>query len=322
MKRLVALMIALTLLPISGFAENLNGHELAKNFYSLVLKGDTKSILSAFSKTPNIDTPRTGAISGKKKMLKFLAEEKAWLESHGVNASSLTHTRTTQSADRIIYEQKITIDKKGPMKHQNFAVVVDLHRNKARSVRVYYSLNAVTGTHDFSRPAILKHDPALLDGLAAPAKQYVASIDNAFLDVHRLFTKNSCIGSFCGINHGKFFVIAMEAGSVPLKLTTSTCDASACAIEWNLASWGDTDFSINVGGIATFEFNEKGLITRGRIIDDIHDAPFSQKDWFANHWDSMAKGFESIECPLPLGGTSEARKQISFGKIMMTPCAE
>jgi hypothetical protein len=320
MKKLLVLLIVTSILPMQSMSANLDGHELAKKFYSLVLKGDTKSILSAFSETPNIDTPRTGAIHGERDFVKFIEDERAWLQQYGVVEDSLIESRTTASSDRIIHEQRITLDKTGPMKQHNFAVVVDLQNNKALAVRVYYGLNAIAGRHDFSRPAILKYNPLLMDTLAAPVKQYVASIDNAYLDVFRLFTEESCIGAFCGINHAKFFVVAMGAGSVPLKLTSSTCDETACTIEWNLASWGETPFSINVGGIATFEFNNEGLITSGRIIDDIHDAPFSQKRWFVDNWDALSKGFIAIGCPMEKIVKPEDNTQMAFKKIMMYDC--
>ena len=84
MKKSLVFLIVISLFPIQSMSADLDGQELAKNFYTLVLKGDTKSILSAFSDTPNIDTPRTGAIQGERDFVKFLEDERAWLQQYGV----------------------------------------------------------------------------------------------------------------------------------------------------------------------------------------------------------------------------------------------
>ena len=306
----------------SNESSDLDGRDLAKNLYSLILESDTQRILSAFSDTPNIDTPRTGAIKGKQDFIKFIASEKAWLLQYGFVEGSLHAVRTTESADRIVYEQKLTLNNTGPMKHHKIAVVVDLDDGKASTVRVYYRLNPITGSHDFSRPALLEHKPELVSDLAPPIKQYVASIENAYLDVYRMFTEGSCVNHLCGDNLPKFFVMAMHAGSVPLELTTVMCDESACAMEWNLASWGDTMFSIKIGGLSIFEFNNKGQVTEGRIYDDIHDAPFMRPGWFAEHQEALTAKFEAVGCPLIIDAKLKDPMPKAFGKLLKQPCGE
>jgi len=262
MKNSLLLVLIFALFPAQGYSENLDGQALAKNLYRLILKGDSKSILSAFDNAPNIDTPRTGAIRGRKNLVQFIASENNWLREHGIVENSLAEVRTTISEDRIIYEQRLTLEKTSPMKHHRFAVVVDLKGKQADSVRIYYALNDITGRNDFSRPSMLENDPALFEGVAAPAKQYLSSIDNAYRDVYRMFVDDACFSALCGKTKiAKFFVVGMHAGSVPLKLTTATCDGSACALEWNLASWGEGNFLIFLSTLGGWHY--LNLTTKG-----------------------------------------------------------
>jgi len=316
---LLLTLMGLGLLPVH--AASIDGVELAKNFYKLVLQGDTKTIVSAFSKTPNIDTPRTGAIKGKKAFVEFLEQEKAWLLKNGIDVDSIREIKITQSQERIVYEQNLTLNNRAPASKHNFAVVVDLHKGKAKAVRVYYIYAGISGRKDFSRPAMLENDPSLLEGIAAPVKQYVTSIENAYTDVYRMFPDKACFGPFCGVNRAKFFVIAMQGGSVPLRLTTATCDAVTCALEENLASWGDTQFSFNTGGLAVYDYNDKGQVTDARVYDDIHENPFGQPGWFAKNWSALSKGFREAGCPLNTAPELNDPPQVAWGKVMMQPCA-
>jgi hypothetical protein len=320
MKKLFLLFSVMPMISSHAFAQDMDGRDLARNFYRLVLEEDSQTMVSAFTGKPHLDTPRTGAVVGIDNLESFIAEERAWLLERGIVEGSLTEIKATESEERIVYEQSITLENTpGPSKQHNFAVVVDLDKGKASSVRIYYGLNAIMGGHNFSRPAMLEHDPALFDDVAPPVKQYLASIGNAYRDVYRMFTDDGCFGPFCGMNRAKFFVIAMHTGPVPIKLTTATCDEVSCATEENLASWGEK-FSINTAGLAVFEFTDVGQISRARVYDDIHDVSFLEKGWFAANWDALSEGFKDIGCPLKMRPAPEDSFQMAFGKIMMEPC--
>ena len=211
--------------------------------------------------------------------------------------TSVELVRTTSSDVRIVHEISIELaNVHGPIKRHNFAVVADLEQDRVLRARVYYGYNNITGGHEFSRPAMLPHDPTVFDGLAPPVKQYLASIANGWTEVYRMFTEDGCFAHFCGPSLPRFFVVAMHTGPVPIKPTTATCDSSACAVEENLDSWGNP-FSINTGGLAVFEFTEEGRISRMRVYDDISDVAFLETGWFAENWEALSEGFESVGCP-------------------------
>ena len=81
-------LIALVFAGLTGPAvsqETATGRWFAENFYSAVLTGDTGALASTFADGPDIDTPRTGSITGVEEFGVFLAEERAWLESLGAS---------------------------------------------------------------------------------------------------------------------------------------------------------------------------------------------------------------------------------------------
>lgn len=315
-------MLMLAVIFCGDVKAEIDGRTLAVDFYKLVVSGDAQELLSAFGDAvPRINTPRTGAVVGRDAVVQFVKEEREWLIGYGLDENSITVVRITESPDRVVFELQFRLENTVPSKQHKAGVVVDLNGDKASDVRVYYSLSGITGKHDFSRLAFMDYDPALFDTLVPPMKQYFASIENAYLDVYRMFTDDGCFGHACGTEkRKKVFVVLMHAGSVPLRLTSVTCNDSACATEWNLASWGDTLFSAEIGGMSVFEFDESGRIMSGWAYDDIHEAPFSQPGWFVTHWPELSRKFEYIGCPMSFEMTADVPDSQAFKKVLANPC--
>jgi len=305
-------------------ATDQDGAALARNLYKLILKGETDQILSAYSEEPNIDTPRTGEIRGKEAFVDFLGDEKAWLKGYGADPNSFQEVKTTRSDLRVVYEQTITFNKVVPVVPHPFAVVVDLNNGKAKAVRVYYRLSGLTKKYDFCRPAMLAHDPSLLDGIAPPVKQYVASLENAYPDIYQMFSEDGCIQAVCGKRTlAKIYTILLvPAGSIPLRLTTATCDERTCALEENLGSWGDVTFSKNTSGLAVYDYNDEGQLTAARIYDDLGEAPQFQTGWFAKNWPAITERLEAVGCPVKMATpAAEATFHEVLYQVLRQPCA-
>ena len=322
MKQLPIIALLVTLLPGYSTEAAADGRSLAAEYYRLLLEGDPDSILSAFDDaTPNVNTPRTGAVVGTVNVRRFLAEERDWLTGLAYEPESIETVRVTQSAERVVAEQTFVLGETAPNARHRVSVVVDLDGSSARALRVYYSLNGITGKNDFTRAAFMDYDPTLFDTLSPPMKQYFSSIENAYTDVSQMFTPDGCFGPFCGTwNRAKAFVVLMHAGSVPLRLTSVTCDASACAAEWNIANWGETEFSVNAGGMSVFEFDDQGRIVRGLAYDDLHEAPFTQPGWFGRHWSALSEKFDRIGCPMSFELDENVAEPMAWRMIMEQPC--
>ncbi len=167
----------------------------------------------------------------------------------------------------------------------------------------------------------MDHDARLFDTLTPPMKQYFASIENAYAGVSRMFTADGCFGPYCGATkRAKAFVVLMQGGSVPLRLTSAMCTSNICATEWNIASWGDTRFSVVAGGLSVFEFDEEGRIISGIAYDDLHEAPFGEPGWFARNWSELSQGFEEIGCPMNLDIDEQTPEALAWKAIMSQPC--
>ena len=323
MKNILIIALVVTLLTSCSAGTAGDGRSLASDYYRLLLEGDAEHILAAFGDAePNIDTPRSGAVSGTDNVRRFLAEEQDWLNGLAYEPGSLETVRVTQSAERVVAEQTFVLGETAPNSTHQVSVVVELSGSTARAIRVYYSLNRVTGKHDFTRAAFMDYDPTLFDTLSPAMKQYFASIENAYTDVTRMFTSEGCFGPYCGDSkRARAFVVLMHGGSVPLRLTSVTCDSTACATEWNLASWGETEFSVNAGGMSVFEFDNEGRIVRGLAYDDLHEAPFDQPGWFGRNWSALSRKFDRIGCPMSFELDETAPGAEAWKMIMEQTCA-
>lgn len=303
----------------AGHSEVDDVQDLGETLYTKIIANDVAGIVEVFDGTPKIDAPRTGAFVGHDQFAAFVANESAWLASLGVVPESLQQKSFLRSDGRAVFEQTLNLSN-APSHHMNLVTVVDLEGDKASAIRVYYRVAEITRKKSLHRTQILPEDPRAIESLHPTVVQYTQEIKAANLDVYQMFSADGCAEAFCGDGVGKFFSIAMEAGSVPLELVSSTCSDDKCAIEWNLASWGDSVFEAAAAGVAVFEMRQEGGLQALRIYDDIIGAPFHEPGWFADNWDQLAQNFQHVGCPLKEAPPANAPAMKAMMFIMAQSC--
>jgi hypothetical protein len=64
-----------------------------------------------------------------------------------------------------------------------------------------------------------------------------------------------------------FYELIIAKGGIPLEHCTLTDDGNACAIEYNVIRWGDSEIPAQAG-VSVYERGRNGLLTAARIYDD------------------------------------------------------
>jgi hypothetical protein len=67
---------------------------------------------------------------------------------------------------------------------------------------------------------------------------------------------------------GFYELIIANGGGIPLEHCTLTEDGNACAIEYNVIRWGDSEIPAQAG-VSVYERGRNGLLTAARIYDDV-----------------------------------------------------
>ena len=216
------------------------------------------------------------AVAGREAVLRFLEEEKLWLESLGALSDGIKKVKKTSNRQRVVQEVEILLPPVPPKPRPHmFAVVADLSSGGIRAIRLYYCYGFISGNEEFLRAAMLPADTSLYDSVPPIVQKYVECIAAADINVLKLFEEGASLMGvpsipFKGCTMVRFFAAALaEEDGVPLQIATVTSDSKTCALEENLDSWGSIQFEHSTAGLAVYDYNDSGQLTAARIYDDI-----------------------------------------------------
>ncbi|WP_170763295.1 hypothetical protein [Ruegeria lacuscaerulensis] len=200
---------------------NVCPHDDAANFFSNLLSGNIEAILDAFEGEPVMDAPRSGLVTGRNAVARFLKEEKAWLECLGASIDTLKLVKNTASSERVVHEVGIQMPIPPAPRPIMFANVSDIGISGVTAMRFYYSYGFLSGNQKFVRKAMLPTGESLIDSLPGPVRKYVDQIAATEFDVYKLFPEDGYLVGvpsvpFRGEEQIRFFTIAMAERGVSL----------------------------------------------------------------------------------------------------------
>ncbi len=244
----------------------------AERYLPLLIEGKTHEIAALFSHEPRIDDPREGSIEGVEDLAGFVAASRGWLVERRARVETV---RVTRGGARAAGEYILHLTTGGKAIPLPVAVVYDLSgAGGVEEIRVYHSSWPLTGSHNI-RPPMLAEDPTLrLPGVVARYQEALAAGDmEAILAT---FEEDGCAREpsggpylFCGEEGLRQFYGGLFAvGGIPLEHCTATDDGIACAIEYNVARWGQKPLTPQAG-VAVYERGKSGLLASARIYDDV-----------------------------------------------------
>src|SRR5213076_2577552 len=209
----------------------------------------------------------------------FVSELRAWLDEHGAAAEDVDFILTPGCG---VEELILHLDSDSGRIELPVVIASD-HDERGRIVeqRIYFSSWPLTGRHAI-RPPLLQPDPDLRESDVVGEYQRALAAGDAEAAV-ATFETDGCMREPAGgayVHRGTEELRALyelffsNGGGIPLEHCTVTDDGRACALEYNVVSWGRTPLPPEAG-IAVYVRGDSGKLAAARIYDDT-DPPLSR----------------------------------------------
>ncbi len=253
---------------------------VAARYLPLLVAGEATALLTLFTPVglPSIDDPQRGLITGAEEIRQFVSEMAHFWQTHQAVAElfALTTTASRSVAEMYLHVMSATHD---PIVLP-VAVVADHVSEQPLqahgTIRVYYSNWPLRGKHRVRSP-LLSPDARLMPTDVIAAYQLALHRGNV-ADIVALFEqRNGYFREPSGVafTHqgaealSRFFTGLFAIGDVPLQYCTLTDDGRCCAIEYQVAQWGDIPIAPQAG-VAIYERTPDGTaLAAARVYDDI-----------------------------------------------------
>lgn len=241
-------------------------------YFAGLLAGEPDTLIRSFAGEPELHHPIRGRVRGAREFTAFVTDHAAWLEERHASIEDVDHIVTER---RGVEEVVLHLDDGTVRVDLPVAIVAD-RRSDSRidELRIYHSTWALTGRHA-NRPPLLQLDSELREpdivgsyqrALAAgDVEAIVAAFDPGGYarepaGARYIHTGADGLRDF----YARQFA---DDGGIRLERCALTDDAHACALEYNVVRWGQTELPPQAG-IAVLVRGENGRLAAVRIYDD------------------------------------------------------
>jgi hypothetical protein len=254
-------------------------------YYEGIMADKPDALIRSFAGQPLLDDPRIGRVEGARGLRDFVSGIAEWLRSRDAVVENVALTRTPiRTVEEVVLhllgndERRIELP---------VAIVTDRNPDrKLEAIRVYHSMWPLTGGHRVREP-LLPPDPNIVvpDVVGEYQRALAAGDLEAVLSTYEedAYVREPSGGQY--VYRGKEKLLEVysaqfaNGGGIPLEHCTVTDDGTRCAVEYNCVRWGVTDIPPEAG-VAVYERGNSGLLSAGRIYDDVE--PPNVSDTSAN----------------------------------------
>jgi len=247
---------------------------IAVPYFDGLFAGEPDALVESFAGEPVVHDPVRGRIQGEDAFRAFVAEFSAWLAARNVTIDDVDHVILEKGGfEEVILH--LDDDANGRIELP-FAIVGDHPATDGRltELRIYYSGWQLTGRH-LNRPPLRQPDPALheSDVVAEYQRALAAGDVDAIVATFEPdgYAREPAGGPFIhrGEDELRAFYTAMfsNGGGIPLEHCASYDDGHACALEYNIVRWGETDLTPQAG-VAIYVRGGSGRLAAARTYDD------------------------------------------------------
>lgn len=241
-------------------------------YFDGVRSGEIDALVGSFAGEPELHHPVRGRVRGRRAFERFVADTNAWLTERAADFSPVQRIITPQ---RGIEETVMTLDGEDGRAEVPVAVAADRDDDgRILELRIYWSMWPLTGEHHH-RPPLLQADPDLRESeVVGEYQRALASGDvNAAVATFEpdAYVREPAGSAFVHRGHdelgklyGRFF---SNGGGIRLEHCALTDDGHACALEYNLVRWGQTEL-FPEAGLAVYVRGDSGKLASARIYDD------------------------------------------------------
>jgi hypothetical protein len=246
-------------------------------YFAGLLTGETDALVGSFAGEPELHHPVRGRVKGERAFASYVTETRAWFEEREISIEDVDLIFT---GPRGVQEVVLHLGGAAGRVNLPVAIAADKSEGWIDELRVYYSSWPLTGRHA-NRPPVLQPDHELRepDDIAGYQAALAAGDRDAIV---AMFEPGGYVREPAGGHHihqgpegvGEFYEwLFSNGGGIRLERCALTEDEHACALEYNVVRWGQTELPPEAG-IAVYVRGAEGKLAAARIYDDA-DPPLS-----------------------------------------------
>ena len=245
---------------------------VAVPYFDGLMAGEPDALVESFAAEPELHDPVRGRVKGARAFKAFVTEMNAWITRRNISVEDVGHVVTER---RGFEEVVLHLDGETGRVALPIAIVADRQADgRIEELRIYSSSWPLTGRHA-NRPPLLQPDPELrasdvvaeyqralaaggLDAIVAAFEPHGYAREPAGGDyVHR---GPDSLRSF-------YQQLFSNGGGIALEHCALIDDERACALEYNVVRWGQTELPPEAG-VAVYVRGQSGKLAAVRIYDD------------------------------------------------------
>jgi hypothetical protein len=244
---------------------------VAVPYFAGLMAGETDALIESFAGEPELHHPVRGRVKGVRAFEAFVAETASWFERE-FSIEDVDHIITERGGmEEVVFH----VSHEGRHVDLPMAIVADRQSDgRIDELRIYYSTWPVTGRHA-NRPPVLQRDPELdqPDVVGRYQEALAAGDVDAIVATFEPdgYAREPAGGQY--VHRGPdglrafYELLFSNGGGIPLEHCALIDDGRACALEYNVERWGQTEL-LPEAGVAVYVRGHSGKLAAARIYDD------------------------------------------------------
>lgn len=241
-------------------------------YFAGLMAGETDALIKSFTGEPELHHPIRGRVKGARAFERFVSETNAWLADRNASVENVDLIVTER---RTVEEVVLRLACEPRSVELPVAIVADREADgRLLELRIYFSTWPLTGGHAI-RPPLMQPDPDVHESDVVAEYQRALAAGDTEAAV-AAFEPDGYVREPAGghyVHRGQdelrslYALFFSNGGGIPLEHCTATDDGRACAIEYNVVRWGQTELPPEAG-VAVYVRGEDGRLAIARIYDD------------------------------------------------------
>jgi SnoaL-like domain len=255
-------------------------HLAAVPYFDGLMTGEVDALVGSFAAEPELHHPVRGRIKGALAFGQFVTDTKMWLNERNVGVEDVNFIVLPRGG---VEEVVLHIDSDDGRIELPLALAADRNDDgRIIEIRIYFSTWPLTGRHAIRPPLLQPSGEVQEPDIVGDYQRALAAGDVEAAVA--AFEPDSYVREPAGdayIHRGTEQLRALyelffsNGGGIPLEHCAVFDDGRACALEYNVVSWGRTELPPEAG-IAVYVRGDSGKLSAARIYDD-SDPPLNQQ---------------------------------------------
>jgi SnoaL-like domain len=242
-------------------------------YFDGLVAGELGALIDSFAGEPELQHPVRGRIKGVRAFEAFVAETNEWFARHNVAVSEV---------ERVVMERHgfeevvLELDTEAGRIGLPHAMVADHDaRGRLTELRIYFSSWPLNGRHANRAPLLQPGPDVRASDVVGEYQRALAAGDvDAIVAAFEAdgYAREPAGGGHIHRGHDGLRAFYEQlfsgGGGLPLEHCAVIDDGRACALEYNVVRWGETEL-MPQAGVAVYVRGAGGRLAAARIYDDV-----------------------------------------------------